>query len=179
MSQSAAVFAATCPWSEHRGPGARYGACHLLGGRHRIPARLCCPARSGMKGRLALGELRSNLLDRHSCRSSSTRMRQSCDRLHGQRGDGGEGHFQEKLAQELEERSMGVEWIIAPVSHQKRPDRNATNTTESERKDSKINEADRYSAAHNGLVAGSSPAGPTSLRSLRELRLGKPNPTRS
>src|SRR5207244_8571569 len=29
-------------------------------------------------------------------------------------------------------------------------------------------------AAHNGLVAGSSPAGPTSLRSLRELRLGKP-----
>ncbi len=31
-------------------------------------------------------------------------------------------------------------------------------------------------AAHNGLVAGSSPAGPTSLRSLRELRLGKPVP---
>ncbi len=28
--------------------------------------------------------------------------------------------------------------------------------------------------AHNGLVAGSSPAGPTSLRSLRELWLGKP-----
>ena len=32
------------------------------------------------------------------------------------------------------------------------------------------------SGAHNGLVAGSSPAGPTSLRSLRELRLGKPVP---
>src|SRR5215510_15848135 len=29
-------------------------------------------------------------------------------------------------------------------------------------------------AAHNGLVGGSSPPGPTSLRSLRELRLGKP-----
>ncbi len=29
-------------------------------------------------------------------------------------------------------------------------------------------------AAHNGLVAGSSPAGPTSLRWLRQLRLGKP-----
>jgi hypothetical protein len=34
-------------------------------------------------------------------------------------------------------------------------------------------------AAHNGLVAGSSPAGPTSLRSLRELRLGKPVPQRA
>jgi hypothetical protein len=29
-------------------------------------------------------------------------------------------------------------------------------------------------AAHNGLVAGSSPAGPTSLRWLRQLRLGEP-----
>src|SRR5437879_5887643 len=34
-------------------------------------------------------------------------------------------------------------------------------------------------AAHNGLVAGSSPAGPTSLRSLRELRLGEPVPQMS
>jgi hypothetical protein len=49
----------------------------------------------------------------------------------------------------------------APVSHQKRPHQNATNTIEIERKPSKINETDRYSAAHNGLVAGSSPAGPT------------------
>jgi hypothetical protein len=49
----------------------------------------------------------------------------------------------------------------APVSHQKRPDRNAANVMEIKRKPSKINEADRYSAAHNGLVAGSSPAGPT------------------
>lgn len=30
-----------------------------------------------------------------------------------------------------------------------------------ERKHSEINEADRYPVAHNGLVAGSSPAGPT------------------
>jgi len=31
------------------------------------------------------------------------------------------------------------------------------NTVEIERKRSKINEYDRYSAAHNGLVAGSGP----------------------
>jgi len=41
---------------------------------------------------------------------------------------------------------------------------NTTNAIEPERKRSKINEADRYPAAHNGLVAGSSPAGPTTLR---------------
>jgi len=62
----------------------------------------------------------------------------------------------------------------APVSHQKQPHQNATNAIEIKQKRIKINEADRYSAAHNGLVAGSSPAGRTSLRSLRELRLGKP-----
>jgi hypothetical protein len=66
--------------------------------------------------------------------------------------------------------------FTAPVSHQKQRERNATNAINPERKRSKINERDRYSAAHNGLVAGSSPAGPTSLRSLRELRLGKPVP---
>jgi hypothetical protein len=49
----------------------------------------------------------------------------------------------------------------APVSHQKRHQRSATNTIELERNRSKINETDRYSAAHNGLVAGSNPAGPT------------------
>jgi len=49
----------------------------------------------------------------------------------------------------------------APVSHQKQPHQNATNAIEIEQKRGKINEADRYSAAHNGLVAGSSPAGPT------------------
>jgi hypothetical protein len=51
--------------------------------------------------------------------------------------------------------------IPAPVSHQKQPDRSATNAIESKQNRSKINKADRYPAAHNGLVAGSSPAGPT------------------
>jgi hypothetical protein len=50
----------------------------------------------------------------------------------------------------------------APVSHQKQPHQNATNAIEIEQKRSKINEADRFTAAYNGLVAGSSPAGPTS-----------------
>jgi hypothetical protein len=59
----------------------------------------------------------------------------------------------------------------APVSHQKRRYRNTTDATERVRKHSKINEGDRYSAAHNGLVAGSSPAGPTNVfRSFRRLR---------
>jgi hypothetical protein len=51
----------------------------------------------------------------------------------------------------------------APVSHQKRSLQNATNAIESKRKHSKINEPDHYLVAHNGLVAGSSPAGPTSV----------------
>jgi hypothetical protein len=50
--------------------------------------------------------------------------------------------------------------VAAPVSHQKRPNQKATNAIEFKRKDSKINQPNRYSAAHNGLVAGSSPAGP-------------------
>jgi len=49
----------------------------------------------------------------------------------------------------------------APVSHQKQRERNATNAINLERQRSKFNKGDRYSAAHNGLVAGSSPAGPT------------------
>jgi len=36
------------------------------------------------------------------------------------------------------------------------------NAIELKQKCTKINEADQYPAAHNGLVAGSSPAGPTS-----------------
>jgi hypothetical protein len=52
-------------------------------------------------------------------------------------------------------------FVTVPVSHQKQPEQTKTNTIEIERKPSKINEPDRYSAAHNGLVAGSSPAGPT------------------
>jgi|SRR5882724_2901748 len=48
----------------------------------------------------------------------------------------------------------------APVSHQKRPHQNATNAIERTRNRSKINEAVRCTAAHYGLVAGSSSAGP-------------------
>jgi hypothetical protein len=55
----------------------------------------------------------------------------------------------------------------APVSHQKRLGRSITNAIEIERKRSKINKADRYSAAHNGLVGGSSPPGPTKFRCFR------------
>lgn len=55
----------------------------------------------------------------------------------------------------------------APVSHQERRERNATNAIEIKRKLSKIKDADRYSAAHNGLVAGSSPAGRT--KQIKEL----------
>jgi hypothetical protein len=46
------------------------------------------------------------------------------------------------------------------VSHQKQLDRNATNADEIEQKLRKINETDRYAAAHNGLVAGLRPALP-------------------
>jgi hypothetical protein len=53
--------------------------------------------------------------------------------------------------------------VTAPVSHQKRPNQSATNAIEFKRKDSKINEPDRYSAAHNGLFAGSKPAAVMSL----------------
>jgi hypothetical protein len=59
----------------------------------------------------------------------------------------------------------------APVSHQKPLERHATNAKKIKQNRSKINEADRYPAAHDGLVAASSPAGPASLRSLSELRL--------
>jgi hypothetical protein len=47
----------------------------------------------------------------------------------------------------------------APVSHQKRSRQNATNAIELKQKRSKINEADQYPPAHNGLVAGSNSAG--------------------
>jgi hypothetical protein len=49
----------------------------------------------------------------------------------------------------------------APVSHQKLPQQSATNAIKGKRKHSEINEADRFTAAHNGLVAGSNAAGPT------------------
>jgi len=59
----------------------------------------------------------------------------------------------------------------APVSHQKQPHQSATNAIEIEQKRSKINEADRYSAAHNGLVAGLSPTGPASNQRIVEVAL--------
>jgi len=49
--------------------------------------------------------------------------------------------------------------LTAPVSRQKRPERNATNEIEIKQKRRKINEPNRCPAAHNGLVAGSSPDG--------------------
>jgi hypothetical protein len=51
-------------------------------------------------------------------------------------------------------RSDHANSATAPVSHQKRPHQNATNAIKRRRKHSKINEANRYSAAHNGLVLG-------------------------
>jgi hypothetical protein len=59
-------------------------------------------------------------------------------------------------------------FVTAPVSHQKQPEQTKTNTIEIERKPSKINEADRFSAAHNGLVAGSSSA---SFSCINESRM--------
>jgi hypothetical protein len=52
------------------------------------------------------------------------------------------------------ERALPQISLTAPASHQKRPRQSTTNAIEPERKRSKINESDRYSAAHNGLVAG-------------------------
>jgi hypothetical protein len=48
----------------------------------------------------------------------------------------------------------------APVSHQKRPERNATNAVGIQQNRKKINELEHYLATHNGLVAGSSLPGP-------------------
>jgi hypothetical protein len=50
----------------------------------------------------------------------------------------------------------GPKYSTAPVSHQKRSHQSTTKETDSERKRRKINKPDRYPAAHNGLVAGSS-----------------------
>lgn len=49
----------------------------------------------------------------------------------------------------------------APVSHQKRAERTTTNAIEINQNRSKINEGVLYPPAHNGLVEGSNPAGPT------------------
>jgi hypothetical protein len=60
----------------------------------------------------------------------------------------------------------------APVSHQKRPRQNATNAIEIKRKHSTINEPDRCSAAHNGLVAGRVLPGPTSKSGVHSVLFG-------
>jgi hypothetical protein len=58
------------------------------------------------------------------------------------------------------------EMRTAPVPHQQ----SATNAIKGKRKHSEINEADRFTAAHNALVAGSSPAGPTTTKLSNGLR---------
>jgi hypothetical protein len=64
------------------------------------------------------------------------------------------------LAMWITRRPARLAWWTAPVSHQKRPLRNATNAINLQRKYNKINEACRYPPAHNGLVAGLRPALP-------------------
>jgi hypothetical protein len=66
--------------------------------------------------------------------------------------------------------------LTAAVSQQEPLQRNATNAIEIKRKCSPINEANLYPPAHNGLVAGSSSAGPTSLRVSR-VKAAAPEPT--
>jgi hypothetical protein len=58
----------------------------------------------------------------------------------------------------------------APVSRQKPCYRNKPDGIEQAYKRSKINEADRYSAAHNGQVAGSSPGEPFTISMADHLR---------
>jgi hypothetical protein len=58
--------------------------------------------------------------------------------------------------------------VAAPVSHHKRPGQSAANAVEFKRKGCKISKADRYSPAHNGLAAGSSPAGLSSFLGLTD-----------
>jgi hypothetical protein len=65
--------------------------------------------------------------------------------------------FSQKLADANLGTSPHARRLTAPVSHQKRRNQSATNAIEFKQNDSKINKPDRYSAAHNGLVAGSRP----------------------
>ncbi|MGA7810283.1 hypothetical protein [Bradyrhizobium sp.] len=57
--------------------------------------------------------------------------------------------------------------FTAPASHQQRFDQHAANAIEIELKRSKINKTNRYSAAHKGLVAVSSPAGFSCISGFR------------
>lgn len=63
----------------------------------------------------------------------------------------------------------------APVSHQKRRERSATNAIEFKRKHSKISETDRYSAAHNGPVAGLVRWPAREISRLSQHRSGSPH----
>ncbi len=63
------------------------------------------------------------------------------------------------------------------TSHQKRPHRTTTIAIELKQNHGKISDHGHYSAAHNGLVAGSSPAGPTTLRPCG-LRVAQPRGNR-
>jgi len=51
-------------------------------------------------------------------------------------------------------------------------DQKATNAIKRQRKRSKLNEAERYAAAHNGLVAGSSPGEPFTISIADHLHSG-------
>jgi len=59
----------------------------------------------------------------------------------------------------------------APVSLQKGPEQSRTNASDFKRKLNKYNKTEHYPAAHNGLVAGSSPAGPTKACLSRVAKL--------
>jgi hypothetical protein len=61
--------------------------------------------------------------------------------------------------------------LTAPVSHQKRPQQRATNAIDLERKPKEV---DLSPPAQNGLVAGSSPAGPRPLAKRGMLPAPKP-----
>jgi hypothetical protein len=54
----------------------------------------------------------------------------------------------------------------APVSHQKRPDRDASNAIKCEQKFSKINEAGHFPTAHNGLIAGRATVSESTTKSI-------------
>jgi hypothetical protein len=75
-----------------------------------------------------------------------------------------------------EDQPFGERARTAPGSHQKRPRQSNTNAIDFKRKLNKVNKADPYPPAHNGLVAGSSPAGPTN--EIKYLKTGTCEPNK-
>jgi hypothetical protein len=67
---------------------------------------------------------------------------------------------------------MRLVWLTAPISHQKRQHRNATNAINLAEVE-QINEAGPYPPAHNGLVAGSSPGERFTISIADHLRSGE------